>query len=500
MREDLDIYNEDIKIDGASGNGSSSGGRNREDGMPKEQPQDNPKDNPNENPQDNQQDNDNPQEKPSEQPDDKPQDSPDEQPKEQPQDSPQDNDSQKEQPKDSPEENPQDNPNDKPKESSNDNQNEQPNDKSQEQSEDGDGDESEGEKEEDKKELFVVLKKGSLKGFFVELLDYDADTDTYTVEIPYVYLTSGTKLTLKGDELCKVGDIVDYQDLDWDNKFGKIEKFPSLKDVESGNIKVLIVNQELGYNDYTTSGRIICLHKEQQQEPETDYVECKTSTFLFSFLPDANDYEVNNMYLNRWYFPAYVVGIETYKIFNEMLSYVEKKMKDDGTLLYVFDNDAIKKFGKEKLNQLDEKLLKAYILALKNKPKYFKTDGYRYYFFDKLAVLIKNVIADSNTAYALSESVYYFMTSISENEVLLVVRTLSTETPEMAIIITLYEDSLDIRWQNPKEIFGKTAISLLTQFYTEFLYNEVVIEPTFSSDIIKLNLLQRMQGFLNLLK
>ena len=133
--------------------------------------------------------------------------------------------------------------------------------------------------------------------------------------------------------------------------------------------------------------------EEEQQEAEGQdtFIECLSYTFIAELIPNAKTVSKPSFLLTLdWFFPQYVFDENSYVLLARFMNNIFKK--DDKwyfTEDFLFENDW------ELIQNLDAKVLKYSILRLKNKPEYFKPDGYKYYFYDTIGNVLKSLIASN---------------------------------------------------------------------------------------------------------
>ena len=246
--------------------------------------------------------------------------------------------------------------------------------------------------------ICVILKNGQFKGLFGEILS----DDNLFAEVSV--LTTKAKVLLDKEEFVIVGDIVDYKHSD-DNLnekvlYGELSNMPTKKEILIGFGKVTIINNAEGFKHNASSFNIIRKHKDgEMPELPEEKTTCNVCNFVWE------------LKMASWRFERYVVGYEAYIALVDMYAQCEFNDKDS---VWYFKNESIGNYGNS-LIELDEKLLKAYILALKNNPIYFKEDGYKYLFFDKIGVFLRSLISD-NKICMLGD---IGLAPISENEIML---------------------------------------------------------------------------------
>jgi len=113
---------------------------------------------------------------------------------------------------------------------------------------------------------------------------------------------------------------------------------------------------------------------------------------------------------------------------------------------FLFENDW------ELIQNLDAKVLKYSILRLKNKPEYFKPDGYKYYFYDTIGNVLKSLIASDPekagiwTSYKGGALCY----PISDNQI-----QLFDDKFQYGSIVTIKDGYLGVKGYNWVKIFAE---------------------------------------------
>ena len=136
--------------------------------------------------------------------------------------------------------------------------------------------------------------------------------------------------------------------------------------------------------------------------------------------------------------------------------------------------------------ELDEKLLKAYILVLKNNPIYFKKDGYKYFFFDKIGDFLKSLIAENKIAF-IGESTT--VAPISDKEVILF----------NGVKIVIEEDYVELVGDENKD-FSIMICKTISDAVNKNKYGVEITYGDINSERIQDLILKPMRGFVNLLK
>jgi hypothetical protein len=308
------------------------------------------------------------------------------------------------------------------------------------------------------------LKNGQYKGLFGEIKNNDGLYSEVAV------LTTQAVVLLDRDEYVVVDDIVDYkyskEDLIIKVLYGSISYMPTKKEILIGFGMVSIINNDSGTCHDVSSFNIICKHKDGEvpEIPEEKHL-CK----VCNFVSDLKS-------IGFWDFEKYVLGEKTFIAYNELnnMSYFH----EDG--LWYYKNQDFESYG-SKLIELDEKLLKGYILALKNNPSYFKADGYKYYFFDKIGLFLKSLIEENKICFLNSTA---SLAPISENKIMMF----------DGMIITVGDSYIDF---TSKSI--NFSIHILNSLVNQILEKSITYVDI-NNDKVEEFILKPFIGFVNLLK
>jgi hypothetical protein len=289
----------------------------------------------------------------------------------------------------------------------------------------------------DDKQVCLVVKVGSAKGKFV-IVDYEYEVDNPDGTKLKQYAVKGLQEDDKFKSILERNDIVFIEDIvDYTTKegmyYGEIREW----DVETGIVTIYDENADsllVEVDKYA----IVKLHNKIDDKE----VICKSLTFILSFIPEQGMVD-NPRKLRGFpvYFPLYYYNPDNIlEVMNEFIDNVTQKynkerpsLKENAGIYYTFNDDYLKKNKISDLLSLDERLLKYFIMAVKNNPKYYEKNGYLYYFYDKAGNIIKNAIASN------SSSVYgdINMAAISDNEVIIL-----NKNCEDCINIVVYEDKI----------------------------------------------------------
>jgi hypothetical protein len=344
-----------------------------------------------------------------------------------------------------------------------------------EQEQESDSQESEKQKEEEALPICVILKNGKYKGFFGEIKEVN-ETGTATI----TEITSFNTLYLIKEEYAIVDDVVDYRYVNkqlqyYEVLYGSLYSIPAKEDILLGISVVSIINNSEGTFHTVNSTDIICLHKEGEV-PELQ--QEKTLCNVYNFIMELK----NN---GAWSFEEYILGSAVFKPYDNMSALIYLDM--DG--LYYFKNNAIAEYGNS-LVELDEKLLKAFILALKNNPIYFKEDGYKYFFYDKIGLFLKSLINENKICFIGNKGV---IAPISDNKVFV---TFGEKYTQLNIVIG--DDYIDFIKKDIE--FGFYASRYIHLCTTDEAYKQTIRYGDIDSQKVQLLLLKPFIGFVNLLK
>lgn len=338
-----------------------------------------------------------------------------------------------------------------------------------EQQRQGNGDEQEREQQKEQEQeqeqesqeaeeypICLILRNGEFKGMFGEVTGED--------EVSLIGMFGF--LNLKKEEYALVGDVVDYKyvtrELKLEVLYGEIISFPKKKEIISGLNEITIVNNSDGTLHKVKSKDVICLHidGEEPEMPPQEKVQSKVLNFIWKLREST------------WKFERYIVGTDTHIALTTLFAMAELEQDN---VWYIKPE-----YVSEKLMELDEKLLKAYILAIKNNPSYVTKNGYEKYFFNKIGSFLNSLILQNKNAFIANITI----APIGENEVILF----------NGVRIVVQEDSLNIL---AKDIdFAILTLNIVSNKVNnqsgEIIYGDI------NSEITEENILKPMRGFVNL--
>lgn len=294
----------------------------------------------------------------------------------------------------------------------------------------------------DDKQVCLIVKVGAAKGKFA-MVDYEYEVDNPDGTKLKQYAVKGLqeddkfKSILDRNDIVFIEDIVDYTTKDG-VYYGEIRDW----DTETGIVTIYDENADTLLVEVDKYA-IVKLHNKIDDKE----VICKSLTFILAFIPEQAMVDSPRKLRGfPVYFPLYYYNPENIlRVMNEFIDNVTQKynkaipsLKENAGIYYTFNDDYLKKYTISDLLSLDDRLLKYFIMAVKNNPKYYEKNGYLYYFYDKAGNIIKNAIASN------SSSVYgdINMAAISDNEVIIL-----NKNCEDCINIVVYEDKIA-----PKEI------------------------------------------------
>lgn len=303
-----------------------------------------------------------------------------------------------------------------------------------------DGEEGEGGDDEQKK-VALILKLGKNKGKFglVEL-EYDIPDG-----VGKIYNIDGTdfKGVFTRGEIAFEGDIVDYQYSGGGVEYvayGEIREW----NTDSGIVIIYDENSDSLLVEIDAVS-IIKLHNPVEDDKE---LICKSLTFILAFLPEQAAVDSPKLLRKAdFYFPSYYYPDNIIAVMNEFISNVTQKYnKKNGGIYYVFDNEYVKDSVRKNefyltIDLLDDKLLKYFIIAVKNNPKYYEKNGYLIYFYDKLGKTLQNAIVSNENSIIGSVNV----AAISDDEVLI-----TDKNCEISVILKVYEDRIASKYDKYK--------------------------------------------------
>ena len=198
------------------------------------------------------------------------------------------------------------------------------------------------------------------------------------------------------EQYCIINDMVDYFDHDEGiTKYGTITKLGQEEVEEDG----AIITPNAKWQDtapvLVRKRDIIRIHNPQ------DWVNpiCKSATFILSLLPPSEKinhfYELRDIYYqeNKWYFVDFLFPKLVKQFFYGFTEQGDGSKIEEGVCYFGFTRTDISEEQFDGTMELDEKVLKYILLAMKNNPNYFKPNGYEYYYYDKLNGLLKTALS-----------------------------------------------------------------------------------------------------------
>ena len=232
-----------------------------------------------------------------------------------------------------------------------------------------------------------------------------------------VVIYGNNKQTFERDEVCTIGDKVQFSvdnGEEGDESEFLVGTIKDIQEIKSGldfgyaKVNIYVDSGEA----YTVNGRrIFSLVKKKEDEEEEQSDEqttpCLTLNFLAELLtPNGEKKSIYSMFsTDKWFYPEYLL--------KERLQYLISRLQD-GTIVLRDDTFYWLSDSYKSLIELDKKMFQLLILKMKNHPKYFKEDGYKYYFYDELHTYINSAIANNKAS--IIDPVD--MVAISDNEVM----------------------------------------------------------------------------------
>jgi hypothetical protein len=336
----------------------------------------------------------------------------------------------------------------------------------------------------DDKKICLVVKVGYTKGKFGKVvIEYDTENPDGTKETEYAVesIDDADKFStiFSRNDIVFIEDIVDYSTKDG-IYYGEIRDW----DVETGIVTIYDENSDsllIEVDKY----EIVKLHNKIDDKE----VICKSLTFILAFMPDqASVDSPKKLKGSEFYIPEYYYPDNVNDIINDFISNVNQKyekrpsLKDKTEIYYTFQPDYLKNDRDSKL-ALDEKLLKYFIVAVKNNPKYYENNGYLVYLFDKVGNVLKNTIASNQNSLIGDINV----AAISDNEVLVL-----NEYCTNSVNVMVYEDRIAPKFDSDKRFILMFLSDLPNIINGESKVRE--INFTFPEYI-----LEKMNSFTNLL-